>query len=149
MHPFHMLGVSVCLAVPLSRHCTVRLSPVRLVRETHESESLDYGYKFGQEEETYNIVAAHGYFGPPDLQYASFDNSRSLHFCSRLGGWWGIGSRPWASGTRPLTSTGFNFKPVGARFPGPGVDTLGPTCSTAPDLGFEVMHGTQRHKLPA
>ena len=22
----------------------------------------NYGYKFGQEEETYNIVAAHGYF---------------------------------------------------------------------------------------
>jgi photosystem II P680 reaction center D1 protein len=23
----------------------------------------NYGYKFGQEHETYNIVAAHGYFG--------------------------------------------------------------------------------------
>ncbi|MFM2380835.1 MAG: hypothetical protein RLZZ143_3418 [Cyanobacteriota bacterium] len=32
-----------------------------LVRETSESESQNYGYKFGQEEETYNIVAAHGY----------------------------------------------------------------------------------------
>jgi hypothetical protein len=28
-----------------------------LVRETTESESQNYGYKFGQEEETYNIVA--------------------------------------------------------------------------------------------
>jgi photosystem II P680 reaction center D1 protein len=34
-----------------------------LVRETTETESQNYGYKFGQEEETYNIVAAHGYFG--------------------------------------------------------------------------------------
>jgi hypothetical protein len=33
------------------------------VRETTETESQNYGYKFGQEEETYNIVAAHGYFG--------------------------------------------------------------------------------------
>merc|ERR1712210_295333 len=34
-----------------------------LIRETTENESTNYGYKFGQEEETYNIVAAHGYFG--------------------------------------------------------------------------------------
>ena len=44
------------------------------------TESLNYGYKFGQEEETYNIVAAHGYFGRLIFQYASFNNSRSLHF---------------------------------------------------------------------
>jgi photosystem II P680 reaction center D1 protein len=31
-----------------------------LIRETTENESANYGYKFGQEEETYNIVAAHG-----------------------------------------------------------------------------------------
>jgi photosystem II P680 reaction center D1 protein len=29
---------------------------------------------------TYNIVAAHGYFGRLIFQYASFNNSRSLHF---------------------------------------------------------------------
>ena len=51
-----------------------------LVRETTETESQNYGYKFGQEEETYNIVAAHGYFGRLIFQYASFNNSRSLHF---------------------------------------------------------------------
>ena len=47
--------------------------------------SQNYGYKFGQEEETYNIVAAHGYFGRLIFQYASFNNSRSLHFF--LGAW--------------------------------------------------------------
>jgi RNA recognition motif-containing protein len=31
--------------------------------ETTENESANEGYRFGQEEETYNIVAAHGYFG--------------------------------------------------------------------------------------
>jgi hypothetical protein len=38
-----------------------------LIRETTENESANEGYRFGQEEETYNIVAAHGYFGlyPP------------------------------------------------------------------------------------
>ncbi|MBA0772506.1 hypothetical protein Gotri_007865 [Gossypium trilobum] len=34
-----------------------------LFRETTKNESANEGYKFGQEEETYNIVAAHGYFG--------------------------------------------------------------------------------------
>nr|AAB29962.1 photosystem II core D1 protein {Ile248Thr substitution, secondary quinone electron acceptor pocket} [Synechocystis, PCC 6714, M30, metribuzin-resistant, Peptide Partial Mutant, 65 aa] [Synechocystis] len=48
-----------------------------LVRETTEVESQNYGYKFGQEEETYNTVAAHGRL---IFQYASFNNSRSLHF---------------------------------------------------------------------
>jgi hypothetical protein len=51
-----------------------------LIRETSENESANAGYKFGQEEETYNIVAAHGYFGRLIFQYASFNNSRSLHF---------------------------------------------------------------------
>ena len=51
-----------------------------LIKETTETESQNYGYKFGQEEETYNIVAAHGYFGRLIFQYASFNNSRSLHF---------------------------------------------------------------------
>jgi photosystem II P680 reaction center D1 protein len=46
-----------------------------LIRETTENESTNYGYKFGQEE-TYNIVAAHGYFGRLIFQYASFNNSR-------------------------------------------------------------------------
>jgi photosystem II P680 reaction center D1 protein len=45
-----------------------------LIRETAEGESTNYGYKFGQEEETYNIVAAHG-FGRLIFQYASFNNS--------------------------------------------------------------------------
>jgi DNA-directed RNA polymerase subunit omega len=45
-----------------------------LIRETTENESTNYGYKFGQEE-TYNIVAAHGYFGRLIFQYASFNNS--------------------------------------------------------------------------
>jgi photosystem II P680 reaction center D1 protein len=51
-----------------------------LIRETTENESTNNGYKFGQEEETYNIVAAHGYFGRLIFQYASFNNSRALHF---------------------------------------------------------------------
>ncbi|KAL0533577.1 hypothetical protein IC582_027614 [Cucumis melo] len=50
-----------------------------LMRESTENKSTNSGYRYGQEEETENIVAVHGYFGRL-LFYASFNNSRSLHF---------------------------------------------------------------------
>jgi photosystem II P680 reaction center D1 protein len=80
-----------------------------LVRETTESESQNYGYKFGQEEETYNIVAAHGYFGRLIFQYASFNNSRSLHFF--LAAWPVVGIWFTALGvsTMAFNLNGFNF----------------------------------------
>jgi photosystem II P680 reaction center D1 protein len=62
-----------------------------LIRETTENESATEGYRFGQEEETYNIVAAHGYFCRLIFQYASFNNSRSLHFF--LAAWPVVGIR--------------------------------------------------------
>ena len=48
------------------------------MRETTETESLNCGCKFAQEEETYIIVAAHGSFGRLTVQYAWFNTSRSL-----------------------------------------------------------------------
>jgi len=42
--------------------------------DASEVESQNYGYKFGQEEETCNIVAAHGYFGRLVFQYARFNH---------------------------------------------------------------------------
>ncbi|KAG6540141.1 hypothetical protein Mapa_018513 [Marchantia paleacea] len=73
-------------------------------------ESANYpGYKFGQEEETYNIVAAHGYFARLIFQYASFNNSRSLHFF--LAAWPVVGIWFTALGisTMAFNLNGFNF----------------------------------------
>ena len=80
-----------------------------LIRETTEEVSQNYGYKFGQEEETYNIVAAHGYFGRLIFQYASFNNSRSLHFF--LAAWPVVGIWFTALGvsTMAFNLNGFNF----------------------------------------
>jgi len=66
-------------------------------------------YKFGQEEETYNIVAAHGYFGRLIFPYASFNNSRSLHFL--LSAWPVVGIWFTALGisTMAFNLNGFNF----------------------------------------
>ena len=85
MHPFHMLGVAGVFGGSLFSAMHGSLVTSSLVRETTETESQNYGYKFGQEEETYNIVAAHGYFGRLIFQYASFNNSRSLHFFLAVG----------------------------------------------------------------
>ena len=72
-----MLGVAGVFGGSLFSAMHGSLVTSSLVRETTETESQNYGYKFGQEEETYNIVAAHGYFGRLIFQYASFNNSRS------------------------------------------------------------------------
>ena len=58
MHPFHMLGVAGVFGGSLFSAMHGSLVTSSLVRETTENESQNYGYKFGQEEETYNIVAA-------------------------------------------------------------------------------------------
>ena len=109
MHPFHMLGVAGVFGGSLFSAMHGSLVTSSLVRETTESESQNYGYKFGQEEETYNIVAAHGYFGRLIFQYASFNNSRSLHFF--LAAWPVIGIWFTALGvsTMAFNLNGFNF----------------------------------------
>jgi len=53
-----------------------------LIRETTENESANEGYRFGQEEETYNIVAAHGYFGRLIFQYALYRMARFPTFAN-------------------------------------------------------------------
>jgi photosystem II P680 reaction center D1 protein len=80
MHPFHMAGVAGVFGGSLFSAMHGSLVTSTLISMTSEEESPNYGYKFGQEYETYNIVAAHGYFGRLIFQFASFNNSRSLHF---------------------------------------------------------------------
>ena len=75
-----MLGVAGVFGGSLFSAMHGSLVTSSILRETTEEVSQNYGYKFGQDEETYNIVAAHGYFGRLIFQYASFNNSRSLHF---------------------------------------------------------------------
>ena len=80
-----------------------------LLSETSGYESLNSGYNFGQEEETYSITAAHAYFGRLIIQFTSFNNSRSLHFF--LAAWPVIGIWFTAMGvsTMAFNLNGFNF----------------------------------------
>jgi photosystem II P680 reaction center D1 protein len=147
MHPFHMLGVAGVFGGALFSAMHGSLVTSSLVRETTETESLNYGYKFGQEEETYNIVAAHGYFGRLIFQYASFNNSRSLHFL--LGAWPVVGIWFTALGisTMAFNLNGFNFNQSILDSQGRVVNTWADVLNRA-NLGMEVMHERNAHNFP-
>ncbi|MGG6296418.1 photosystem II q(b) protein [Leptolyngbya sp. AN02str] len=147
MHPFHMLGVIGVFGGALFSAMHGSLVTSSLVRETTEAESQNYGYKFGQEEETYNIVAAHGYFGRLIFQYASFNNSRSLHFF--LAAWPVIGIWFAALGisTMSFNLNGFNFNNSVLDSEGRPIATWADLLNRA-NLGIEVMHERNAHNFP-
>ncbi|GJN00791.1 hypothetical protein PR202_ga17998 [Eleusine coracana subsp. coracana] len=118
-----------------------------LIRETTENESANEGYKFGQEEETYNIVAAHGYFGRLIFQYASFNNSRSLHFF--LAAWPIVGIWFTALGisTMAFNLNGFNFNQSVVNSQGRVINTWADIINRA-NLGMEVIHERNAHNFP-
>ena len=146
MHPFHMLGVAGVFGGSLFSAMHGSLVTSSLVRETTENVSQNYGYKFGQEEETYNIVAAHGYFGRLIFQYASFNNSRSLHFF--LAAWPVVGIWFTALGvsTMAFNLNGFNFN-QSIVHGGHVINTWADILNRA-GLGMEVMHERNAHNFP-
>ena len=118
-----------------------------LVRETTENESQNYGYKFGQEEETYNLVAAHGYFGRLIFQFASFNNSRSLHFF--LAAWPVVGIWFAALGvsTMAFNLNGINLNQSILDSQNHVIPSWADVLNRA-NLGFEVMHERNAHNFP-
>jgi photosystem II P680 reaction center D1 protein len=147
MHPFHMLGVAGVFGGSLFSAMHGSLVTSSLVRETTEQVSQNQGYKFGQEEETYNIVAAHGYFGRLIFQYASFNNSRSLHFF--LAAWpvLGIWFTSLGVSTMAFNLNGFNFNQSIVDNGNRIVPTWADILNRA-GLGMEVMHERNAHNFP-
>jgi photosystem II P680 reaction center D1 protein len=147
MHPFHMLGVAGVFGGSLFSAMHGSLVTSSLIRETTENESANAGYKFGQEEETYNIVAAHGYFGRLIFQYASFNNSRALHFF--LAAWPVVCIWFTALGvsTMAFNLNGFNFNQSVVDSQGRVINTWADIINRA-NLGMEVMHERNAHNFP-
>lgn len=147
MHPFHMFGVAGVFGGALFSAMHGSLVTSSLVRETTENESTNAGYKFGQEEETYNIVAAHGYFGRLIFQYASFNNSRSLHFF--LAAWPVVGIWLTSMGvsTMAFNLNGFNFNQSILDAQGRPINTWADVVNRA-NLGIEVIHERNAHQFP-
>jgi photosystem II P680 reaction center D1 protein len=147
MHPFHMFGVAAVFGGSLFSAMHGSLVTSSLLKETAEFESANYGYRFGQSTETYNIVAAHGYFGRLIFQYASFNNSRSLHFF--LGAWPVVGIWLTAMGvsTMAFNLNGLNFQQSILDASGCPINTWADILNRA-NLGMEVMHERNAHNFP-
>ncbi|HBE17738.1 MAG TPA: photosystem II q(b) protein [Cyanobacteria bacterium UBA11149] len=147
MHPFHMLGVMGVFGGALFSAMHGSLVSSSILKETNEDESANYGYKFGQEGETYNIVAAHGYFGRLIFQYASFNNARSLHFL--LAAWPVVGIWFAALGisTMSFNLNGFNFNQSVLDAQGRPINTWADIINRA-NIGIEVMHERNAHNFP-
>ena len=118
-----------------------------LIRETTEDISQNYGYKFGQEEETYNIVAAHGYFGRLIFQYDSFNNSRSLHFFLAALPVIGIWFTSLGIATMSYNLNGFNFVQSIVDSQNHVIPTWADVLNRA-NLGIEVQHERNAHNFP-
>jgi len=152
MHPFHMLGVAGVFGGALASAMHGSLVTSSLVRETTEIESQNYGYKFGQEEETYNIIAAHGYFGrlvgrTNEVILGVNANSRSLHFL--LAAWpvGGIWFTALGISTMAFNLNGFNFNQSVLDAQGRVIGTWADVINRA-NLGMEVMHERNAHNFP-
>jgi photosystem II P680 reaction center D1 protein len=147
MHPFHMFGVAGVFGGSLfsARHGSLVTSS--LLKETTLEESANYGYRFGQHFETYNIVAAHGYFGRLIFQYASFNNSRSLHFFLAVWPVVGIWLTAMGVSTMAFNLNGLNFQQSVLDACGIPIPTWADILNRA-NLGMEVMHERNAHNFP-
>merc|ERR1719198_120476 len=147
MHPFHILGVAGVFGGSLFSAMHGSLVTSSLLAETAGELTGNIGYNFGQEDETYSIVAAHGYFGRLIFQYASFNNSRSLHFF--LAAWPVVGIWFTALGvsTMAFNLNGFNFNQSILDGQGRVLNTWADVLNRA-GLGMEVMHERNAHNFP-
>jgi photosystem II P680 reaction center D1 protein len=147
MHPFHILGVMGVFGGSLFSAMHGSLVSSTLLSETIPGVSLNSGYSFGQEDETYSISAAHGYFGRLLFQYASFNNSRSLHFF--LAAWPVLGIWFTALGvsTMAFNLNGLNFNQSLIDANNHLINSWADVLNRA-DLGMEVMHERNAHNFP-
>ena len=147
MHPLHILGVAGVFGASLFSAMHGSLVTSSLSNESIGDQSLNIGYYFGQEGETYSISSAHGYFGRLLVQYASFNNSRSLHFF--LAAWPVIGIWCTSLGvsTMAFNLNGLNFNQSIVDSSGHNINTWADVVNRS-DLGMEVMHERNAHNFP-
>jgi photosystem II P680 reaction center D1 protein len=147
LHPFHQLGVIGVFRGSLFSAMHRSLVTSTLLAETNENESLNAGYRFGQENETYSIVAAHAYFGRLIFQYASFNNSRALHFFLAAFPVICIWFTALGISTMAFNLNGFNFNQSILDSNGRTINTWADIINRA-NLRLEVVHERNAHSFP-
>lgn len=148
MHPLHMIGVAGIFGGALLSALHGSLVTSSLIRETSDLESTNVGYKFGQQEGTYNLLAGHsGFLGRLLIPGLGIRNSRSVHFLMGALPTIGIWFATLGIGVMAFNLNGFNFNHS-------IIDASGKVISTDADLlnratlGIQAMHAPNTHHFP-
>jgi photosystem II P680 reaction center D1 protein len=149
MHPFHMLGVTGIFGGALLSALHGSLVTASLVRETSELESANVGYRFGQQEATYNLLASHvGYLGRLLVPTTVTGNSRSVHFLLAALPTIGIWFASLGIGVMAFNLNGFNFNQSILDSQGRIIPSDADLINRA-TLGLQAMHSPNAHHFPA
>ncbi len=148
MHPLHMIGVSGIFAGALLSALHGSLVTSSLVQETTVEESINEGYRFGQQELTYNLLAGHsGFLGRLLIPSLKLRNSRSLHFTLAAIPVIGIWFASLAVGVMAFNLNGFNFNQSILDAQGHPIATDADLLNRA-NLGLRSMHSPNAHHFP-
>ena len=148
MHPLHMLGVAGVFAGALLSSLHGSLVTSSLVRETTIEESTNLGYKFGQQETTYNLLAGHsGYLGRVLIPSLGLRNSRSIHFMLAAVPTIGIWCATLAVVTMSFNLNGFNFNNSILDSQGRAIHSDADLLNRA-NIGIHSMHSPNAHHFP-
>ncbi|MEM8643179.1 MAG: Photosystem Q(B) protein 1 [Cyanobacteria bacterium P01_G01_bin.54] len=149
MHPFHMLGVAGIFGGALLSALHGSLVTASLVRETSELESTNAGYRFGQQEATYNLLAGHvGFLGRLLIPTTAMGNSRSIHFLLAALPTIGIWFAALGIGVMAFNLNGFNFNQSILDSQGRVIPSYADLFNRA-TLGLQAMHAPNAHNFPA
>ncbi len=148
MHPLHMLAVAGIFSGALLSALHGSLVTSSLIRETTFDESVNQGYKFGQQEGTYNLVAGHnGYLGRLLIPSLGFRNHRTVHFVLAVIPVVGVWCAALAISVMAFNLNGFNFNQSVIDSQGRAIATDADLLNRA-DLGIRAMHAPNTHHFP-
>jgi photosystem II P680 reaction center D1 protein len=148
MHPFHMIGVAGIFSGALLSALHGSLVTSSLVRETSELESANAGYRFGQQEATYNLCASHaGFLGRLLVPGVAMRNSRSVHFILAALPTIGLWFAALGLSSIAFNLNGFNFNQSILDSQGRVVPSYADLINRA-TLGIQSMHAPNAHNFP-
>ena len=148
MNPLHMLGVAGIFGGALLAALHGSLVTSTLIRETNETESADKGYKFGQQEVTYNYMAGHyGFLGRLLIPWFASGNHRAFHFLLVAVPTIGIWCAAAGVSAMAFNLNGFNFNQSILDSQGRVIPSDADVLNRA-NLGIQAMHSPNAHHFP-
>ena len=148
MNPLHMLGVAGVFGGALLAALHGSLVTSTLIRETTETESADKGYKFAQQEVTYNYMAGHyGFLGRLLIPWFASGNHRAFHFLLVAVPTIGIWCAAAGVSAMAFNLNGFNFNQSILDSQGRVIPSDADVLNRA-NLGIQAMHSPNAHHFP-